>query len=73
MSGDVGAHRWHLKECSPGQHADWQKMTYRDALALDGEIRPCPAVQYMEGELFPDETVWVARDEDAAAKEDGNA
>lgn len=47
----------HLPECDPDAHPDWVEKPYRDA--LNSSVALCPDTQYMAGELFPEEPVWV--------------
>lgn len=50
----------HLDECDPASHG-WQRTVYRDAVAAGGRL--CGRTDYMDGELLPDETVWLQHDQ----------
>lgn len=55
----------HLAECEPEQHPGWEKTTL--VAVSDRETALCPQTSYMDGELLPDEEVWVEQVADPPA------
>jgi hypothetical protein len=54
----------HLAECEP-EGKGWQRTTLRGV--SDRETELCPGTQYMTGELYPDEEVWLEEAADVPA------
>lgn len=51
----------HLSECDPEKHPDWTATTHSAANCAGAVL--CEQTQYMDGELYPDEAVWVEQRE----------